>query len=120
MKKNLGLKVLSGAVVSVVALVLMNHGERPTVDTKSDPNNLNEAIASQFNDNIRDVAARLQETEKKLEQLEKQKPEVSALKSTDESSEFANAIRALKDELNQLKASHGQSESGDEPIVVHF
>lgn len=114
MKKNLGLKVLSGAVVGVAALILMNHNTQSPVDTKSDPNNLNEAIASQFNDNIRDVAARLQETEKKLENLDKQKPEVPAPQVKDES-EFSNAIRALRDELNQLKESHGQSESGDEP-----
>lgn len=65
MKKNSGLKLLSGAVVGVAALVLMNHGGgTKTIESARDPNNLNEAIASQFNDNIRDVAARLQETEK--------------------------------------------------------
>ena len=68
MKKNTGLKVLTGAVVGVAALILMNggHHTNDAKPTAADPNNLNEAIASQFNDNIRDVAARLQETDKKL------------------------------------------------------
>lgn len=71
-EKNAGLKVLTGAVVGVAALILMNnnHHSVELVKQQNDPNNLNEAIASQFNDNIRDVAARLQETEKKLASLE--------------------------------------------------
>lgn len=74
MKKNAGLKVLTGVVVGVAALILMNNGHHSSAPDKqqSDPNNLNEAIASQFNDNIRDVAARQQETEKKLASLEAQ------------------------------------------------
>ena len=117
MKKNTGLKVLSGAVVGVVALVLMNHGKTPTILPASDPNNLNEAIASQFNDNIRDVAARLQETEKKLAHLEKQKPGKETLVHSKENPELANDIRALKEELNQLKRSREQSDSGNTPNV---
>ena len=72
MKKNAGLKVLTGVVVGVAALILMNsnHHSNEPIKQQNDPNNLNEAIASQFNDNIRDVAARLQETEKKLASLE--------------------------------------------------
>ncbi len=115
MKKNTGLKVLSGAVVGVVALVLMNHGKTPTTLPVSDPNNLNEAIASQFNDNIRDVAARLQETEKKLEHLEKQRPETEVPVRSEENAELANDLRALKEELNQLKESRGQSDSESHP-----
>ena len=115
MKKNTGLKVLSGAVVGVVALVLMNHGKPPTTLPVSDPNNLNEAIASQFNDNIRDVAARLQETEKKLEHLEKQRPETEAPARSEENPELANDLRVLKEELNQLKESRGQNDSESRP-----
>jgi integrating conjugative element protein (TIGR03752 family) len=118
MKKNTGLKVLSGAVVGVVALILMNHGERPPTEPVRDPNNLNEAIASQFNDNIRDVAARLQETEKKLEILEKQKPVTEAPTPHDGNPELANDIRVLKDELNQLKESRGQSENYESSNTV--
>ena len=110
MKKNTGLKVLSGAVVGVVALVLMNHGERPLAEPVRDPNNLNEAIASQFNDNIRDVAARLQETEQKLEHLEKQRPEKESQVIPEANPELTNDIRILKDEINQLKASRGESD----------
>jgi len=118
MKKNLGLKVLSGAVVGVVALVLMNHGGQPSVVTQKDPNNLNEAIASQFNDNIRDVAARLQETEKKLEHLEKQKPEGAIPEHSPDNSEFSNAINALKEELNRLKESRNQNDADEVSSTV--
>ncbi|KTD53489.1 membrane protein [Legionella santicrucis] len=70
MKKHLGLKLLTGSVIAVTTLVLLNgHHTENITEKKVDPNNLNEAIASQFNDNIRDVAARLQETEKKLASL---------------------------------------------------
>ena len=63
MKKNLGIKMLSMVVVGVVILILINqrHHEIPTTAHLNDTNNLNEAIASQFNDNIRDVSARLLE-----------------------------------------------------------
>ncbi len=110
MKKNTGLKVLSGAVICVVVLVLMNHGERPPAEPVRDPNNLNEAIASQFNDNIRDVAARLQETEQKLEHLEKQRPDKESPVIPEANPELTNDIRTLKDEINQLKASRGESD----------
>jgi len=74
MKKNLSLKVLTGVVVSVVALVLINSGTggksaSPEQKTNN-PNNINEAIASQFNDNIRDVSARLVQTEQKMRAIE--------------------------------------------------
>ena len=111
MKKNIGIKVLSGVVVGVVTLIFMNHGAQPTTELVRDPNNLNEAIASQFNDNIRDVAARLQETEKKLDHVEKQQHETVKSASTEVNPELANELRALKEELNQLKVSRPQSES---------
>ena len=70
MKKNHGLKLLAVSVVLVVAMVVMFHDkDNQAPDTKTNPNNINEAIASQFNDNIRDVSARLVETEKKLAKL---------------------------------------------------
>ena len=61
MKKNASLKIVSGAAVGVVAFILMNAGKgsETTAEKTADPNNLNAAIASQFNDNIRDVSARL-------------------------------------------------------------
>jgi len=117
MKKNTGLKVLTGVVVSVATLILMNGGHH-TNDAKpvdADPNNLNEAIASQFNDNIRDVAARLQETEKKLATIEKQKQ--SQIKPTTNPSIFKKEIDALKEQINQLKKSHQpQQETSNYPI----
>lgn len=73
-KKNAGLKVLAAVVLGVTTLLLINgkHSQDNDNSVKQDPNNFNEAIASQFNDNIRDVAARLQETEKKLDDLQQQ------------------------------------------------
>ncbi len=122
MTKNTGLKVLCAAVVCVVVLILINHGESKPPATTTDPNNLNEAIASQFNDNIRDVAARLQETDRKLERLERRKPEKNTSNSSEENSEFTNAIQALKDELNQLKESrlqNGNSTSSSKDNGIH-
>ena len=114
MKKNAGLKLLTATVVCVAVIVLLNHGaSRKVADTVGDPNNLNEAIASQFNDNIRDVAARLQETEKKLEHLEQQNhgTEKESVVPPEADPELANDIRALRDELNLLKESHQPSGS---------
>lgn len=128
MKKNTGLKVLTGAVVGVAALILMNGGHH-TNDSKpvaTDPNNLNEAIASQFNDNIRDVAARLQETEKKLATIEKQNQ--SHMQPKTNNPELKKEIDALKKQINQLKESrqpepekpnypiNGESPSSTTPI----
>lgn len=65
MNKNNGIKILAGSVVVVVILILINSRQTtPINDPISNPNNFGEAIASQFNDNIRDVSARLLETEK--------------------------------------------------------
>ncbi|EHL32596.1 TIGR03752 family integrating conjugative element protein [Legionella drancourtii] len=105
MKKNTGLKVLTGAVITVVALVMMNssHHESETSEQQhKDPNNLNEAIASQFNDNIRDVAARLQETEKKLANIEALKRQNSEVPAT-YPSEVIKEIETLKEELARFK-----------------
>lgn len=105
MKKNTGLKVLTGAVISVVALVMMNsshHESAVSEQQHKDPNNLNEAIASQFNDNIRDVAARLQETEKKLANIEALKRQNVDVQTT-YPSEVIKEIEALKEELAHFK-----------------
>lgn len=112
MKKNTELKVLTGVVVGVSALILMNSGHHTTSAKEQvvDPNNINEAIASQFNDNIRDVAARLQETEKKLATLDaqnkkfrEQQPEAGTPKITQE-------IDGLKNEINQLKETRASQQ----------
>ena len=109
MKKNTGLKVLTGTVLSVVALIMMNstHHESPLPSgPKNDPNNLNEAIASQFNDNIRDVAARLQETEKKLSTLESENKQLKRQHSNAQASynpEVMKEIETLKEELAHFK-----------------
>lgn len=75
MKKQAGIKILTGVVVSVVALILFNAGGTASENIQeenSSPNNINAAIASQFNDNIRDVSARLMETEKRMKRLDAQ------------------------------------------------
>lgn len=115
MKKNLSLKLLSGAVVLIATFLLMNRTEPPTPEVADAPNHLNEAIASQFNDNIRDVAARLQETEQKLAHLEKQKKETAAVPNQDVNQELANNVHALQEELNELKASHTTSTKQSSP-----
>lgn len=108
MRKNLSLKVLSLMVVGVVALILINQRHpKATIAEPHDTNNLNAAIASQFNDNIREVSARLLETQHKVESIEKQRP--SAIPT-----EITDAIAFLKQELNDLKGSQ-ELPSGDEP-----
>lgn len=123
MKKNAGLKVLTGIVVGVAVLILMNsnhHSNEPTKQ-QSDPNNLNEAIASQFNDNIRDVAARLQETEKKLASLESENNRLKL--SNSESTENNNPdlikdLEKLKEEIASLKTINDAPQE-DRPYVVN-
>ncbi|MBA2656836.1 MAG: TIGR03752 family integrating conjugative element protein [Tatlockia sp.] len=107
MKKNAGLKVLTGVVVGVAVLIFVNgNHSKTTVEKHSDPNNLNEAIASQFNDNIRDVAARLQETEKKLANLESENKILKG-RTTEtpagNDSELIKEFNALKEEMAALK-----------------
>lgn len=73
MNKNRGIKILAGSVALVAILILFNSKSRPpAIEPEKNTNNLNEAIASQFNDNIRDVSARLQETEKRLEHMQQE------------------------------------------------
>jgi integrating conjugative element protein (TIGR03752 family) len=120
MKKNAGLKVLTGAVVGVAALILMNSGHHPSApdEKNTNPNNLNEAIASQFNDNIRDVAARLQETEKKLANLEsenktlKDQPGLENNNSPQANSpELTKELDALKEQIAELKSSKQEEQT---------
>src|SRR5437867_2730074 len=108
MKKNTGLKVLSLTVVGIAALVLLNSNEhKPSTLKTNDPNNLNEAIASQFNDNIRDVAARLQETEKKLTQIESENKSLQtklySAKNDNTNAALSKEIDALRESFNTLK-----------------
>ena len=110
MKKNLGIKVLSAVVVGVVVLILINQRHHDTLPTEhsNDTNNLNAAIARQFNDNIRDVSARLLETQRKIQSMEKRQlalpPKESALKPNIPP-EITEAIAQLKEELNSLKGT---------------
>ncbi|MCE3045379.1 TIGR03752 family integrating conjugative element protein [Legionella sp. 16cNR16C] len=121
MKKNAGLKVLTGVVVGVAVLILMNsnHHSNEPIKQQSDPNNLNEAIASQFNDNIRDVAARLQETEKKLASLESEnnRLKLSTSEGTENNNpELIKELEKLKAEIASLKIANETSQ--DKPYVV--
>lgn len=127
MKKNAGLKVLTGAVVGVAALILMNSGHHSSVLDKqqSDPNNLNEAIASQFNDNIRDVAARQQETEKKLASLEAQNKMLKEQNTQGNinapqtnNPELTKELDALKEQIAELKSSQVQQPQ-DQPYSIN-
>ena len=127
MKKNFGLKVLTGAVVGVAALILMNSGHHSSVPDKqqSDPNNLNEAIASQFNDNIRDVAARQQETEKKLASLEAQNKILKEQNTQGNTNapqtnnpELTKELDALKEQIAELKSSQEQQPQ-DQPYSIN-
>ncbi len=113
MKKNLSIKILSALVVGVVIIILINqsHHDSTNNDNQSDPNNINAAIASQFNDNIRDVSARLLETQTKLEALEKQNearqentPKITI------PTEITNAIEELKQELSGIKEKREHEE----------
>ena len=102
MKKNIGLKLLTAAVVGVVMLILFNSNhQRNLPEKQEDPNNINAAIASQFNDNIRDVAARLQEAEKKVANLEAQN---KTLQHREQPSAANGLNETLLGEIETLKA----------------
>ncbi|AOU64462.1 TIGR03752 family integrating conjugative element protein [Legionella pneumophila] len=123
MKKNTGLKILTGTVIAVVALIMMNskHHDREPETTRHDPNNLNEAIASQFNDNIRDVAARLQETEKKLAGLESENKQLKRKNKDTPVSynpEVLKEIEVLKGELAHVK-NNLDNQPSPQPYTVN-
>ncbi|MBA2710123.1 MAG: TIGR03752 family integrating conjugative element protein [Tatlockia sp.] len=118
MKANLGIKVLSGVVVAVVTAVLLNSGPSATKEPQTqDPNNVNAAVASQFNDNLRDVSARLIESEKKIRLSESNTKRMAEKIATltiskekggviikqEASPELVASIETLKKELSQLK-----------------
>lgn len=100
MNKNNGIKILAGSVVFAVIMILINsRHSAPINDNSPNPNNFGEAIASQFNDNVRDVSARLLETEKKLEQMHKENKALEEqLKQPKQ-----EASHGLQDELQNLK-----------------
>ncbi|STX28434.1 exported membrane protein [Legionella beliardensis] len=106
MNKNNGIKILAGSVVFAVILILINSRQNtPINDNTPNLNNFNEAITSQFNDNIRDVSARLLETEKKLEQMQKENKSLQKqLKqpSAEISHSFKDELQVLKDQLTSL------------------
>jgi len=115
MKKNSGIKLLSAVVVGVVALILINRGNHEALpgEHQNDPNNMNAAIASQFNDNIRDVSARLLETQEKVLAIEKQNKTLRAQNAALHQgtlnsvipSEITSAIEQLKQEFSELKGA---------------
>ncbi|RUQ85133.1 TIGR03752 family integrating conjugative element protein [Legionella septentrionalis] len=114
MKKS-GLKILSGAVVLTVILILINSRQTgPIRDKETNPNNFGEAIASQFNDNIRDVSARLIETEKKIEKIQEENTNLhKQLKKpkTEINSSFQEELVNLKEQINALTDNKLQSYS---------
>ncbi|WP_133139264.1 TIGR03752 family integrating conjugative element protein [Legionella genomosp. 1] len=123
MKKNTGLKVLTGTVIAVVALIMMNskHHDLEPEATRHEPNNLNEAIASQFNDNIRDVAARLQETEKKLASLESENKQLKRKNkdiAVSYNPEVLKEIEVLKAELAHIK-NNRDNQPSPQPYTVN-
>lgn len=107
MSQNRGLKVLFITVVAVMGLILINSRHKEETGKSDDPNNFNEAIVNQFNDNIRDVAARLQDTEKKLSALQHENKRLNQKinkPQTDKSQAFKQEIDDLKAQLSELKS----------------
>lgn len=109
MNKNSGIKILSGSVALVTILILLNSkSSTPAIEPATNTNNLNEAIASQFNDNIRDVSARLQETEKRLEQMQQENKTLQNQLNQpkqDNSHKLKEEILALKDQMTSIAQS---------------
>ncbi len=109
MNKNSGIKILSGSVALVTILILLNSKSgTPAIEPATNTNNLNEAIASQFNDNIRDVSARLQETEKRLEQMQQENKTLQNQLNQpkqDNSHILKEEILALKDQMTSIVQS---------------
>lgn len=113
MNKNHGIKFLAGSVVFGVIMILMNsRSGTPVSDAPQNPNNFGEAIASQFNDNIRDVSARLLETEKKLVQMHKENKLLQKqLKQPklEVSHTLKEELQALKEQLTAMTEHQSQS-----------
>ena len=121
MKNNLGIKVLSAIVVGVVFLIVWiqrsSHTDKPTQEQNT--NNFNAAMARQFNDNIRDVSARLLETQKKLETVEKNyKSHQTPIPKVSIPAEITEAIEQLKQDFNAIKETHPEPDypiDGEKP-----
>lgn len=121
MMKNSGLKVLSISVAVVVVAILLNskQSSKPVVH-QTNVNNFNEAIASQFNDNIRDVSARLQETEKQLSLVKKENQFLQVKLNQPQpitTNDFKDDIAKLKKQIaniTQRKAPSYPTESSSE------
>lgn len=113
MNKNNGIKILAGSVVLAVILITINSRQSPpSSDNITNPNNFGEAIASQFNDNIRDVSARLLETEKKLKQMHKENQSLQKqLKQPKVEPSYAlqDELLALKEQISALTENKSQS-----------
>lgn len=113
MTKNNGIKLLAGSVIGVVILILINSkSNAPLTDASVNPNNFNEAIASQFSDNIRDVSARLLETENKVTHLQEEnktlQQQVQQPKSKG-TSVLKEQVDALKEQLHLLTQNQSPS-----------
>ncbi len=113
MNKNSGIKILSGSVALVAILILFNSKSNPpAIEPSTNTNNFNEAIASQFNDNIRDVSARLQETEKRLEQMQQENKTLQSKlqqPKQDNSHKLKEELLALKDQIASIAQSKTKS-----------
>ena len=120
MSKNIPLKLLTGGALLVVILVIFNSHSNHTSVIEVERNPIHEEVAAQFNDNLREVAARLQETEKKLNQVreENQKLSKTLADRPDEHSVqpisdnhlvLEQALKALKDKVEALQAEQHAS-----------
>ena len=112
MRKNLGIKVLTAVMISTVAVILISTRHTAQIE-KPEADSVNTSINTQLNDNIRDVLARLIETEKKVTSLEKRNKDlVQKNQTSDQTNEIQSSIESLKQELSALK---NQSEDHVEP-----
>lgn len=107
MTKNTTLKFLTGGIILVVVLVLINSHSSRTSVIEVEKNPIHEDVAAQFNDNLRDVAARLQETEKKLKDLNEENQRLSSILPGDLEEALAkqqtHMNASLKKEISALK-----------------
>lgn len=119
MKKNTSIKILAGVIVVVVSVVLITgNSSKKTSASGEEINNINQAIASQFNDNIRDVSARVMAQEKKTKKLEAENEKLRARNESllslkekggvvvreDIAPEVKETLEVLKKEIASLKA----------------
>lgn len=123
MNKNSGIKILSGSVALVAILILFNsRSSPPAIEPTNNTNNFNEAIASQFNDNIRDVSARLQETEKRLEQVQQENKTLQSKLNQpkqDSTHKFKEEILALKDQIASISQGKTKSYPMEGKVETH-